>query len=43
MKKTYEEKVNIPIGYFDFNTYEIMDGDAVLDLALETLSINKDK
>jgi len=43
MKRIYEEKVNIPIGYIDFKAYGTMDGDAVLDLALETLSKNKDK
>lgn len=38
MKQIYEGKTSIPIGIIDFKTYGSMDGEKVLDLALELLS-----
>ena len=42
MKKTYDEMVKLPTAYIDFKSYGSMDGDAVLNLALDLLNINKD-
>ena len=42
MKKTYDEMVKLPTAYIDFKSYGSMDGNAVLNLALDLLNINKD-
>ena len=42
LKKTYDEKVKMPTAYIDFKSYGSMDGDAVLNLALDLLNLNED-